>query len=334
MTPLIDAAATTGMLPRKTLDCQFKAISDDGSFVLYAACFGNIDRQGDIIERGAFDNLEEFVKAGWIALNHDQAGTPVGYPTEAVQDERGLKVSGKFHSTPKGQECRTIAKERMEAGKLVPCSIGYVCKDESYEKQDGAMIRRIKKLSVYEASFVNLPANPEAAVVDAKTIEAEPQGDDMDKETDKAGAALLALKELLSELQTKSDAKPMSKAGMTRLKAFAEAMHEHGEGTREHAKAMTEHGKAACAMAKEMHKFLKGYKDDEDGDGDGEEEMERDEEGDVQERRKSRKEAEPEDTADGEPPKGRKRREDEDKTAYREILRRRALTGRVAELCP
>ena len=60
-------AAAAGCLPRKSWQIEVKSVEDDGTFTIYAAVFGNEDRQGDIIEAGAFDNLDEFVKDGWIA---------------------------------------------------------------------------------------------------------------------------------------------------------------------------------------------------------------------------------------------------------------------------
>lgn len=255
-------AAAAGILPRKTFECEFKSLDEAaGTFSLYAAVFGNVDRQGDIIEPGAFDNLDEFVTEGWIALNHRQLDLPVGYPTKATQDAHGLYIEGRFHTTMEAQECRKVIKERKEAGKKIKCSIGYLCRDEAFEKQDGTMIRRIKKASVYEGSFVNLAANNSAEVVDAKSAHVptptpSPEGQTMPDKITPAGAEIVtALKDFLTAVKGEA----MPKSGHTRLKAFAEQMHEHGSTTKEHAKAMREHGAAACEMAKAMKSFLKEY---------------------------------------------------------------------------
>ena len=149
--------------------------SDDdatGAFTLYAACFGSVDRQGDIIQPGAVQNLDELTRDGWVALNHIQTDLPVAMIDTATQDQRGLLISGRWHTTEAAQNCRRIVKERMAAGKRVLCSVGYVVPfdGESYEKIDGKTVRRLSKISVYECSFVNLPANPEAEVVSAKSV--------------------------------------------------------------------------------------------------------------------------------------------------------------------
>jgi HK97 family phage prohead protease len=161
-------------LERKTLPCEVKAAADDGSFELYALTFGNIDRVGDIILPGAVSNVDELVKDGWGALNHSNMALPVAYPESATQDAKGLLVKGRFHSTPDAQAVRTVVRERMAAGKSVPCSIGYVVDDAGFETRGGEPVRLLKSIRVFEFSFVNLPANPAAGVVSAKSLEDEP----------------------------------------------------------------------------------------------------------------------------------------------------------------
>jgi HK97 family phage prohead protease len=158
-------------LEHKALNCEFKAAGDDGSFELYALAFNNVDRQGDLIVPGAVSNTAELVSDGWGALNHMNSALPVAYPESATQDAKGLLVRGKFHSHPDAQAVRTVVTERMAAGKAVPCSIGYAVDDASYETRNGDPIRILKSIRVYEFSFVNLPANPAAAVVSAKSID-------------------------------------------------------------------------------------------------------------------------------------------------------------------
>lgn len=320
-------------LQHKTVDCQFKAADDgSGSFELYAAVFGNRDRQGDIIEPGAFTNLTEFVADGFGLLNHAMYELPVAWIDTAVQDQKGLKITGRFHTTHHAQALRTTITERMAAGKSVKCSIGYLTSDTADEKVDGQYVRRIKALQVYEFSFVNLPANPSAEVTAAKSASSHTTEAPMPETKTPDSASLLeALKQFFG-LETK-EAKPLSRAGKTRLKAFAEEMHEHGDKTKEHAKAMSEHGKAACTMAKCMKDFLKAY-DPEDALQDEEEvEDQPDDEGaehaqDKPAKGKKKKDGKPADTADGNPPKN------QTLSVYTETLKHRSLLGRRHQSCP
>lgn len=104
--------------------------SDDGrgEFTGCANFCGYLDDGGDIIPTGGFNGvLKEFLKSGFIAHSHEwniKDGV-IGYPLEAHEDENGLFVKGKFHSTDDAQDIRTKMKERAEDGLDVGLSIGY-----------------------------------------------------------------------------------------------------------------------------------------------------------------------------------------------------------------
>lgn len=338
MTPK-DAAS---ILPRKTVEGELTAVDDNGSFTLYALVFGNVDRQGDLIEPKAVTNVPEFVKDGWIALNHDATAKPTALIDSAIQDDHGLKVTGRFHSHPDAQHVRSYVKERLDAGKAVKTSIGYLvpADGERYEKQNGRMVRHITKLSVYEASFVNLPANPEAEVVSAKSISELPEDHDMAAEQ----GLLEALKVALG-LQTKAGRK-MSAANIEKCKGYVEKCMSN-------VKAMKAVHDDHKAMTEEFSKFVKAFEGGKLAeDPEGDEEIEGDD---------GKKMARPEDTADGDPPKKKpkakvvdesdeeddgsdvkppkgkgkdagSKAESEALEAYRNQLRRRALNDRFSTL--
>lgn len=159
-------------IEHKSLDLDFKAddSTDTGGFAAYFASFGNVDRGGDVIEKGAFRNAEEFKSSGWIALNHDRAALPIAYPVEVSQDDKGLLIVGRYHSHPAAQAVRTVNRERMMAGKAVMGSIGYKPVKAEKGERDGKAIRSIKSLDVFECSFVNLPMNTAAMAVHSKGL--------------------------------------------------------------------------------------------------------------------------------------------------------------------
>lgn len=153
----------------KSLDVEVKAADDQaGTITLYAAAFGNVDRQGEVIVPGAFMNLSEFVSDGWIGLAHDMAALPVATVKAAEQDSHGLRLECEWHSTPEAQKARTVVKERLDRGKAVKCSIGYRVVEAGHETRDGNPVAVLKQIELFEASIVNLPANPRAEVVEAK----------------------------------------------------------------------------------------------------------------------------------------------------------------------
>lgn len=159
------------MIEHKSFDVEWKGLADDsGSVELYAAAFGNVDRAGERIEPGAFKNLDGFKSGGWLAVNHDWSRLGVATIEDAVQDSKGLKITAHFHSTPDAQAVRTTIKERIDRGKSVKASIGYKVLEDEDVKADGKSIRSLKSIDLYEASIVNVPCNPEAGVIGAKSL--------------------------------------------------------------------------------------------------------------------------------------------------------------------
>lgn len=158
-------------LAYKSFDLDLKADDADGGFVGYFAAFGNVDRAAEVIESGAFKNLPDFTQDGWIGVNHDMESLPVAMITNATQDDRGLCLSGRFHSHPAAQACRAVVRERMAAGKAVKCSIGYKVLDSVQDFLAGKTVRRLKAINIFEASFVNLPCNTAAEITSAKSLE-------------------------------------------------------------------------------------------------------------------------------------------------------------------
>ena len=81
----------------KTLDfpMEIKQLGDSGEFSGYASVFGNVDQGGDIVERGAFKQME-LTKDGMVRiLNQHRPGDPIGKAL-VKEDEHGLKFDGKF----------------------------------------------------------------------------------------------------------------------------------------------------------------------------------------------------------------------------------------------
>lgn len=100
------------------------ATDDAGTFTGYASVFGEPDSYGDTVKRGAFrKTLRERKATGGPAMfwNHD-SNQPIGVWTELVEDERGLKVTGKLVTeTAKGAEALALLK----AGAVNGLSIGF-----------------------------------------------------------------------------------------------------------------------------------------------------------------------------------------------------------------
>lgn len=159
------------MIEHKSFDVECKGLDDAaGTVDFYAAAFSNVDRANERIEPGAFKNLDKFMAEGFIAVDHDWKQLPIATVEHAEQDLKGLRVRAHFHSTPHAQAVRTTIKERISRGKSVKASIGYQVIEDEDVKLDGKSVRSLKAIDLYEASIVNVPCNPAAGVVSAKSI--------------------------------------------------------------------------------------------------------------------------------------------------------------------
>jgi HK97 family phage prohead protease len=195
-------------MERKSYDLTLELKGEDGGeFSAYFATFNDIDHGNDRIEPGAFKNLDAFMKSGWIALNHEHARLPVGYPTSAVQDAKGLLITGRYHSTKFAQDVRTVVKERTEAGKAVKGSIGYRATDHEKVQLDGKSIRSLKGIDLKECSFVNLPMNDNADLVHSKS--------------------LISLDEIGSLIEEYKAGRVLSAANLSTMRGWASTLTDH-----------------------------------------------------------------------------------------------------------
>lgn len=146
-------------MERKTILLEKAAVTDDGEFSGYANVFNVVDRGGDRVLPGAFaKDLPRFLTEGFISWGHDW-GQMVAMPTEAREDDHGLFLRAKFHSTEAAQEKRTITAERLNAGLSMGLSIGYDTVDSETVTEDGARVRNLKELVVFETGLVAVPMN-------------------------------------------------------------------------------------------------------------------------------------------------------------------------------
>ncbi len=143
-----------------SLPLEIKAEGDTGIFEGYGAIFGNKDRDGDIVARGAF---AESLKGGMPAMlwQHDQKA-PIGKFDEVREDDKGLYVKGKLVMQGRGLE----AYELLKMGALNGLSIGFVTKEAS--RDPASNTRTISKADLMEISLVTFPANELARVNNVK----------------------------------------------------------------------------------------------------------------------------------------------------------------------
>lgn len=127
----------------------------------YASFFGEVDRGGDVVTKGAYaKSLAEIAKGGGqvkMLWQHDPA-QPIGVWDEVREDNRGLFVKGRILTDiAKGREAARL----IEAGAIDGLSIGY--RTVRAAKNDKGQ-RLLKELELWEVSLVTFPMLPSARV--------------------------------------------------------------------------------------------------------------------------------------------------------------------------
>lgn len=133
----------------------------------YASVFGNVDSDGEVVEKGAFGKtLKENLLAGKIKFvdfhnSFLSSEEIIGVVEEAKEDEHGLWFKARLSSVQRAQDVRTKIRE----GILDALSIGYnVMRDEVIEG-----VRHLKELRLWEISVVPWGANSLAGITNVKS---------------------------------------------------------------------------------------------------------------------------------------------------------------------
>lgn len=152
------------MHDRLDVPFKIKAVSDDGLFSGYGSVFGVIDSYKEVVAPGAFaESLSQRTPA---LLWQHRSGEPIGVYSALREDQTGLYVEGKLAlKTARGAE----AYELLKMGAISGLSIGFVTRDDSYDRVTG--IRTLKKVDLWEVSLVTFPANDAARVSGVKSID-------------------------------------------------------------------------------------------------------------------------------------------------------------------
>jgi len=180
----------------KTIPFEIKAKSDDGgSFSGYGSCFGVLDNGWDIVDPAYFDGgaLGDFLTRGLICWQH-KWDCPIGKPTDAKTDAKGLFLDAKLSDVTMGRDCRTLLKDDVirylsmgYANSAVQWldgksavedywrSIGYNPTPEDLEAASYGARVLMKCKRLYEVSPVSFPMN-DACDITASKADGTPAG--------------------------------------------------------------------------------------------------------------------------------------------------------------
>ena len=162
----------------KSLPVTFKAGPDDGlnegEFIVYPSTFTRKpDAYGDVVAKGAFlDDIAARKEAGTVlpGLYGHRMDDPdffIASALEESEDDHGWKIRGEFDlDAPKGAQVYRLVKGR----RLNQLSFAYdVLEEGKTDIGDGETANELRKLKVYEFSFVPVGANQDTSVVAVKS---------------------------------------------------------------------------------------------------------------------------------------------------------------------
>lgn len=144
--------------------CRFEgelAVIDGSVIEGYASLFGDRDRGGDIVEKGAYvRSLTRLAAEGRqvkMLWQHDPA-QPIGVWDEVREDDKGLFVRGRLLDTvARAREAAAL----IAAGAIDGLSIGY---RTVRAVKNGEGRRLLRELELWEVSLVTFPMLPSARV--------------------------------------------------------------------------------------------------------------------------------------------------------------------------
>ena len=163
----------TVAVERKTVGATIKQAGDDGTFEAQIATFGEIDRDGDIVESGAFGEATVSVLPA-----HQAQHVPLG---KARIEERGdvAIAVGRFNlEIPAAADWHSALKFDLEHPPAVQeWSWDFRPVESSQDTVDGEPVRRLTKLDVKEVSPVLRGASIGTGTLSVKRLKASGRSD-------------------------------------------------------------------------------------------------------------------------------------------------------------
>lgn len=156
----------------KNCTLEVKDVTSDGIVTMYVSAFDNIDSDGDVMVKGAYEKtISERGPKGSNRIKQlwqHETWNPIGVPVEMEEDSMGLLVRS-YISDIRGGDYRKMYKE----GIITEHSVGFQTMKED-RMQDA---RYIKEVKLWEYSAVTWGANERTPVLaksnDKETIQRE-----------------------------------------------------------------------------------------------------------------------------------------------------------------
>lgn len=163
----------------KSFPGRVKAVGEDdgaeaGVFEALVSVFGNRDRYGDIVVKGAFaDTLAEWKASGDpipVIWNH-QSGDPdyhIGQVLDAAETDDGLWVKGKIDLDADEPKARKVYK-LLKGRRVTQFSFAYDVLDGAWVKADGEESYELRRMKLHEVGPTLLGVNDETRLLAVKS---------------------------------------------------------------------------------------------------------------------------------------------------------------------
>lgn len=145
-------------LERRTVEAR--AAVEGTRLVGYASVFDEETRIRDFherVDRAAFDRALRENQPVALLVNHDglPLATTYGGTLNLSTDAHGLRMAAGLPDTSLGRDVRELTSR----GDLRSMSFGFVVRDEEWSvRDDGAQLRTIKDVDLFDVSVVTFPA--------------------------------------------------------------------------------------------------------------------------------------------------------------------------------
>lgn len=158
--------------------------SEDGVFEAYVAIFNTPDRpdffgDSDIIDPGAFTATLQEKGLPPIVWGHNWDVPPIGHSLKAVEDGKGLRITGKLFTQDEGisgQYAKSVYTGMTSTPPVVKeFSFAFEAQEWSDERKDGRFIRHLKKVELFEVGPVLVGRHPDTELIGAKGIDGPPR---------------------------------------------------------------------------------------------------------------------------------------------------------------
>lgn len=136
-----------------------KSMQENGRIAGYASVFNVVDRQRDVVEKGAFLNSIKKPLRDIKLLWQHQWQEPIGTIEQLFEDQNGLYMQAQLLlDVARAREAYSLLAAKAIDG----LSIGYA--PVSYQIDADTGIRKLKEVELFEISLVTMPANPNAQI--------------------------------------------------------------------------------------------------------------------------------------------------------------------------